>query len=120
MVGRQSLATLRSANKRVYQIRYLLNRWLLPTTRPFRCPSMNATRFRFQQREARKENDARSFTQCRSDAFQPALWSKNPLWQAMPLARCPGKKALPDAWRSSRIRRSAWQQECKEAWALYA
>ena len=119
--GRLSLATLHRANKTPYQTTYHLNRWPLATTRPFQCPSLETTSvFRFQPHEMRNENDARSFTQYGSDAFQPALRSKNPYWQALPLARRPGKKPLPNAWRGGRIWGSARQQECAEAWALYS
>ena len=115
------LATLHRANKTPYQTTYHLNRWPLATTRPFQCPSLETTSvFRFQPHEMRNENDARSFTQYGSDAFQPALRSKNPYWQALPLARRPGKKALPDARGGGWIGGSAWQQECAQARALYA
>jgi hypothetical protein len=61
-------------------------RWLSPTPRRLRCPSLRPrAKYPFRCHARRRKNEGRSSTQYRAHAFEPALRRQNPIWQALPI-----------------------------------
>ena len=56
----------------------------------------------------------------RANIVEPSLRCENTFWQTLHGACGAWETTLSYAWRSARIGRSAWQQQCLEAWPQYS